>query len=64
MIRSSEDGVGGEAFFLEVMTHEVTISYCCHRYILWVIFDVDMVDVIMTTFLGEVVLIDGKGENV
>ena len=57
MIRMSEDGVGVEAKFLEEMS---TISFCCYRYIIWVIV-VDMVVVIRTTLLGEAVLIDGKG---
>ena len=56
MIRTSEDGVGVEAKFLEAMS---TISFFCYRHISWVI-SVDMADVIWTTLLGEVVLIDGK----
>ena len=52
----SEDGVGVEAKFLEVMS---TKSFCCYRYIIWVIV-VDMVVVIRTTLLGEAIIIDGK----
>ena len=56
VIRMSEDGVGVEAYFLEEMR---TLSFCCYRYIIWVI-SVDMVDVIRTALLGEAVLIDRK----
>ena len=48
--------MGVEAKILEVMSAK---SFCCYRYIIWVI-SVDMADVIRTTLLGEDVLIDGK----
>ena len=56
----SEDGVGVEAKFLEVMS---TKSFCCYRYIIWVMV-VDMAVVIRTTLLGQAVLIDGKGKKI
>ena len=52
----SEDGVGVEAKFLVVIS---TKSFCCYRYIIWVI-SIDTTVVIWTTLLGEAVLIDGK----
>ena len=38
----------------------VTISFCCHRYIVWEISVINTIDVIRTTLVGEVVYTSSK----